>query len=319
MGRWGSYWDWDFFPRSTPRTARGGIKAQTRSGSFGRTWWAKRWIAVLESFDIGARLGRGRSYARRGQALSIEVEKGIVRAKVQGSRPEPYDVTIEIAPLAEARWKKMEKTLTEQPLYAARLVAGEMPEDIEKVFKQAGVSLFPAAARDLKTDCSCPDWSNPCKHIAAVYYLLAEEFDRDPFLLFKLRGRTRDELVGCLKVPAPAAGGEASGPQPREPLPLDAAGFWQGAAVPDGLCGEIVLPRVHAALPKRLGNFPFWRGNARLIDSLEVIYAAASAAGLEAMGGAPAFAAGPDEGGAAAAGEGSAAGARARAGPRIAH
>ena len=89
-------WYYDFFPRSTPRQAKGGIKAQTRSGQFGKTWWAKRWIAVLESFNIGARLSRGRSYARKGQVLSIEIDKGEVSAQVQGSRPKPYDVSIQI-------------------------------------------------------------------------------------------------------------------------------------------------------------------------------------------------------------------------------
>src|SRR5712691_4032969 len=101
---------WDFyprFPRSTPRAAKGGIKAQSQRGQFGESWWAKRWIAVLESFDIGARLGRGRSYARQGQVLSIEIEKGLVRAEVQGSRPTPYEITIEAKTLTQSEWKEL--------------------------------------------------------------------------------------------------------------------------------------------------------------------------------------------------------------------
>src|SRR5947209_5067370 len=170
-----------YFPRSRPREAKGGIKAQSMRGGFGQSWWAKRWIQVLESFNIGARLGRGRSYARNGQVLSIDIDKGTVKAKVQGSRPKPYDITIGVKTLSTADWKKLANALARQALYAAKLLAGEMPQDIEEAFTGEKLSVFPEKLGDLTTDCSCPDWSNPCKHIAAVYYLLGEEFDRDPF------------------------------------------------------------------------------------------------------------------------------------------
>lgn len=283
MGRWNRYWDGPYFPPSRPLDARGGIKSQARRGAFGENWWARRWIAVLEHFQIGARLQRGRSYARSGQALSIEVGKGIVRAKVQGSRPRPYDVTIKIGELTDAQWKKLEKTLARTPIYAARLLAGEMPQDIEEAFQRAGVPLFPETSRDLTTECSCPDWSNPCKHIAAVYYLLGEEFDRDPFLIFKMRGRSREELVGGLTVPVvPDAVIAGETPQ-GESLPADPAAFWQGAPIPGDLRGVVQIPRIHAALAKRLGNFPFWRGNTSLMDTLERVYATASTTGLRVL------------------------------------
>src|SRR5262245_20325861 len=145
----------EFLPRSTPRAAKGGIKAQTKRGQFGATWWAKRWIQVLESFDIGARLNRGRSYARRGQVLSIDVSKGSVKAKVQGSRPKPYDIVIEVKVLSDKEWGKLLRVLSGQALYTAKLLAGEMPQDIEKIFQEAGLALFPQKRDDLKTDCSC--------------------------------------------------------------------------------------------------------------------------------------------------------------------
>ena len=129
------YWDdYSYFKRSVPRQARGGIKAQSKKGGFGESWWAKRWIHVLESFNIGARLGRGRSYARRGQVLSIEIEKGKVKAKVQGSRPKPYEVEIGIKPLSSADWKKLAKAFSHEAIYSAKLMAGEMPPDIERTF-----------------------------------------------------------------------------------------------------------------------------------------------------------------------------------------
>src|SRR5919199_6786403 len=203
-------WYRDFFPRyprSRPRAAKGGIKAQSRSGSFGKSWWAQRWVSVLESFDLGARLGRGRTYARQGQVLSIDVAEGEVRAKVQGSRLKPYDVTIQVKTLSEDQWGQVIEALSGQALFAAKLLAGEMPQDIEQVFRAAKLSLFPEKKGDLSTDCSCPDWSNPCKHVAAVYYLLGEEFDRDPFLLFRMRGLSREELLQRLGHTAGAAGG----------------------------------------------------------------------------------------------------------------
>ena len=196
MGRWR---DDDFsFPPSIPQSVKGGIKAQSKQGAFGKSWWAKRWIQVLEGFNIGARLSRGRSYARKGQVTAITIDKGQIIGMVQGSRPKPYNVTITVKGISPAGWKKLIKVFSGQALFAAKLLAGQMPQDIEKAFKDVKLSLFPSQLKDLHTDCSCPDWSNPCKHIAAVYYLLGEEFDRDPFLLFKLRGLSREELVRLL-------------------------------------------------------------------------------------------------------------------------
>ena len=283
MPRW---WFRPFHPRSRPRAARGGIKAQSKSGSFGQNWWAKRWLAVLESFQIGQRLARGRNYARSGQVLNIDVEKGKVTARVQGSRPRPYDVSIQVKVLSEVQWRQLLNVLARQALFVAKLLAGEMPQDIENVFREAGLSLFPQKRGDLRTDCSCPDDSNPCKHIAAVYYLLGEEFDRDPFLLFRLRGLSREELLQRLGHTAGAAGAggaiveteQHQGAQ--EALPDDPAVFWAAGEVPDALYGEVETPPVSAGWPRRLGKFPFWRGEQSLLDVLEPIYRGASAAGL---------------------------------------
>jgi uncharacterized Zn finger protein len=276
-----------YFPRSRPRQAKGGIKAQTKRGQFGQSWWAKRWIAVLESFSIGARLGRGRSYARNGQVLNIDIAKGEVTAKVQGSRPKPYDVTIQATSLVDKEWAKVIEALSGQALYTAKLLAGEMPQDIETVFHQVKLSLFPEKLGDLATECSCPDWSNPCKHIAAVYYLLGEEFDRDPFLLFRLRGLEREDLLrrlGASKGQQKIKAGCSDTPdhqRPSEPLPNDPDAFWNPGRLPDNLGGTVSVPRIAAALPKRLGNFPFWRGREHFLETMDGIYRAAAEAGLE--------------------------------------
>ena len=289
--RW--YHDYVYFPPSQPRAAKGGIKSQSKRGGFGVSWWAKRWIAVLERFDIGARLGRGRSYARRGQVVSITIDKGLVKAMVQGSRPKPYGVTIRVKTLSGASWRKLARKLSHQAIFAAKLLAGEMPQDIEVAFKEAGLSLFPEKLKELDTDCTCPDWSNPCKHIAAVYYLLGEEFDRDPFLILKLRGMNREEIVRLLgganskitsryirsKPAIPETGEEVS--LPLEPLASDVSAFWDGSSLPDDLFAEVRIPPVAAALPKRLGSFPFWRGEQRFHDAIEPIYIQASLRGMD--------------------------------------
>jgi uncharacterized Zn finger protein len=291
MGRRSFYYE--YYPPSRPRAAKGGIKAQSKRGGFAQSWWAKRWLAVLESFYIGARLGRGRSYARSGQVLSIDIGAGTVASQVQGSRSTPYKVTIAVKALAAADWKKLARELSGQAMFAAKLLAGEMPQEIEQVFKDAGLSLFPEKSKDLKTNCSCPDWSNPCKHIAAVYYLLGEEFDRDPFLLFKLRGIGREEFMGLLgdvsstTTATPAEGGAVApktaedAPLPPEPLSTEVVGFWDGDSVADELFGEVRLPPVPAALPKRLGGFPFWRGTERFLEAMDPIYARAAPFGLQ--------------------------------------
>ena len=276
MGRWDFYGRY-YYPPSRPRAAKGGIRAQSRRGALGgESWWAKRWIAVLESFNIGARLGRGRSYARSGQVLSIGIGKGEIKAKVQGSRPSPYAVTIRLKPLAAKQWSAVAKAVSGQAIFASKLLAGEMPHEIEEAFSTAKVSLFPARHSDLETNCSCPDWSNPCKHIAAVYYLLGEEFDRDPFLLFRLRGMERSEFVTLLgETPAPSEAGGAAAPP--EPLPASPAGFWSAPEPPPDLLGSAPTAPAGAALARRLGKFPFWRGGEDLMEYLETVYARASA------------------------------------------
>jgi uncharacterized Zn finger protein len=280
-----SHWDWGYYKPKPRIKAKGGIKSQSKRGSFGESWWAKRWVATLESFNIGERLTRGRSYARSGQALSIDIDKGVIKSKVQGSRPKPYEITIKVKTLSDADWKNLAGSLSTQAIFAAKLLAGEMPQEIEEAFTGAKLSLFPEKLRDLETNCSCPDWSNPCKHIAAVYYLVGEEFDRDPFLIFKLRGVTREEftkLLGGLSAPAAKIeADEARVALPPEPLQADAGAFWNSGKLPDDFFGEVRLPPVSAAMPKRLGKFPFWRGSEHLLDAIAPVYAQAASRGLD--------------------------------------
>ena len=148
---------------------------------------------------MGSRLTRGRTYARKGQVISLDVTPGEVRSSVQGSRARPYQVVIKQKPFGELVWAKAEIALSEQALPAAKLLAGEVPPELEDIFSAAGAPLFPTRAGDLDQRCSCPDWEVPCKHLAATFYLLAEAFDDDPFLILLWRGRDRDRLLGRLR------------------------------------------------------------------------------------------------------------------------
>lgn len=264
---------WGYYKRRSPKPVRGGIRAQSRNGQFGQSWWAGRWNEVLESYGIGERLNRGRSYARKGQVASIDISRGLVTARVRGSMD--YGVRIEMQTLEEAQWEGVAKAMFARPAAAASLLAGQMPEDAEDVFEELGLSLFPRR-RDLETDCTCPDWSNPCKHIAAVYLLLAEEFDRDPFLIFQLRGIERKRLLrmsGLEGKAAKRAGRKSSlykavtRSSRVKPLPADPDSFWRGGvdiedagagivqsrrAGGDGGDGE--APRKRSGSPRKAGG-----------------------------------------------------------------
>ncbi|MDN5761622.1 MAG: SWIM zinc finger family protein [Microlunatus sp.] len=191
--------DRGWYPPTKPRRVDGGLKAKTARGEIGASWWSRRFLDVLESFAMGARLTRGKAYARKGQVISLEIRPGEIQASVQGSRARPYQVMITLPVFSELVWAKAEIALSEQALPTAKLLAGEVPPELEEIFTGAGAPLFPTTAGELSQTCSCPDWGVPCKHLAATFYLLAEAFDDDPFLVLRWRGRDRDELLGRLR------------------------------------------------------------------------------------------------------------------------
>jgi uncharacterized Zn finger protein len=208
----------------------GGIKARSKRGAIGEQWWSRRFIGVLESYGMSGRLARGRSYARAGQVLDFELSQGKVTARVQGSRVRPYQVRIGVLPLTTAQWRRVLQKLASQALFRAKLLAGEMPHEIEEVFGECGTPLFPRSAADLEMHCSCPDWGVPCKHLAAVCYVLAEEFDRDPFGMLAWRGKGRDELLTALRGIQGAAGAAGAAGRASEPGgPAGPAGTWRAA------------------------------------------------------------------------------------------
>ncbi len=301
MGRrWrGGYddFEWDYYSENRPRKTEGGIKAKSERGAIGETWWSKRWVQALEALGMGTRLTRGRSYARQGQVLSIEIEPGLVKAKVQGSMQKPYDIKIRLHPLSKRDWQEVTTAMASQAIFAAKLLAGEMPKNIEEAFDSVNLSLFPELEEDLQTSCSCPDWANPCKHIAAVYYILAERFDEDPFLLFKLRGRDKDAIIAALREKrvstldtknkddkATSNKGEKREEVQQEEAPVRLEDtlntFWQAGEALDTFAVNPGLPDVDNALLKRLGNAPFTVEGKNVAKMLEKAYDAVHSAAL---------------------------------------
>jgi len=250
-----------YFKPTKPKEAKDGIKARSQRGSFTNSWWAEQWITALERLVDSGRLTRGRRYARKGQVLSIVETKDGVAARVQGSRKTPYKINIQVTPLTDVQWDKVIDMLAEQALFTAQLLAGEMPQEIEQAFSAAGVSLFPAKRGDLKTDCSCPDYANPCKHIAATHYILGERFDEDPFLLFRLRGRTQQQILQALR--QRRAGQmemlNEESPEAETAIPLEDCleHFWELGTPLENIPVSIHPPAVEMPLLKRLGEAAF--------------------------------------------------------------
>jgi uncharacterized Zn finger protein len=188
QGRW--------FDSAGPIRVDGGIAVRAKRGKIGEQWWSRRFVDILEQTCDPGRLARGRTYARKGQVIDFEMTPGRVAGRVQGSRPTPYQVTIEIPAFHEEQWADVLAALGSQALYRAALLAGEMPHEIVELFDELELPLFPA---NLIMKCSCPDWGIPCKHVSAVLYVLAEAFDDDPFLVLAWRGRGREELLSALR------------------------------------------------------------------------------------------------------------------------
>jgi uncharacterized Zn finger protein len=282
-----SWSPWSPYPPAPPKLpppARG-IKV----AKIGATWWGRRWIEALErlSFQYSSRLARGRAYARAGRVHDLEVEPGKVTARVTGSRLTPYEVTLCIAVLGPRAWDAAIERMGEQALFAAELLAGHMPQDIDTAFQAAGASLFPVKESDLKAACSCPDWANPCKHLAATHYVLGEALDKDPFLLFELRGRGRESVLGALRRHRAGTTGVAAVERERTQgataLPtvaLDGAaahGFERLPGPLPQLRFRFEPPAAAGALLRQLGKSPSWSLAEPPAERFAPLYQAAAA------------------------------------------
>jgi uncharacterized Zn finger protein len=281
---------WDrSWPKSAPKKPppKHGIKMKKA----GTTWWGQRWIEALEQVLRGdaGRLARGRTYARAGRTHDLKVEGGVVSAAVTGSRATPYQITIRLRQLTDAAWEQAVAGMAAKAQFSAELLAGQMPKAIDEVFHAAGISLFPKQRADLETDCSCPDWGDPCKHVAATHYVLGEALDRDPFLLFELRGRTKAWVLDALRR-ARGGASEALGPAATKPVDapeipklalgrIDAADYDRARDPLPSLHFSFEAPVTSGALLRQLGAPSVWNAEGSPADDLAAqIHAAAETA-----------------------------------------
>lgn len=264
---------------------------------FSRTWWGQKFIAALEQFTNSGRLSRGRSYARNDKVRSFEIQDGKVIAQVRGSvnpyfgvYKEPlYITTIDFQPISAAKWAAAIALIASRASLISRLLLNEIPDNIEDSFKTLGLNLLPRSKKDFDSNCSCPDWENPCKHIAGVYYLVAAELDRDPFLLFELRGLSRANLLTELaKSPLGQALSAELQLQQRPPEPVSSyytppttqtikeatlRDFWHGAKRLPATIDPLPQTLVAGIPVKKQGDFPaFWHRDNSFLEAIETVY-----------------------------------------------
>ncbi|MGH9046118.1 MAG: SWIM zinc finger family protein, partial [Acidimicrobiales bacterium] len=223
---------WGSFPPQQPRRPGPGPARPAGRKPFGSTWWAKAWVDALEGrarLDPN-RLPRGRTYARTGAAGELTLQPGEVRAPVQGSRAKPYQVTVRVRTFEEHEWTRVLDAFAAEIGHTAALLDGELPPAVAADAAGVGLDLLPGPG-EIQPRCSCPDWADPCKHAAAVCYLVADELDRDPFGILLLRGRSREEVLAALRARRSTAstaghgGGRSTRPSVDPGVPARAA--WQ--------------------------------------------------------------------------------------------
>ncbi|MGF1497902.1 MAG: SWIM zinc finger family protein [Elainellaceae cyanobacterium] len=263
-----------------------------------RTWWGQQFLSALEQFTDPGRLSRGRSYASGSRVKNFTIDDGIVTADVRGSinpyygvYTEPvYTTTLEFETISDAKWAAIIALIASKAGLISRLLLGEMPETIEEPFETLGIHLLPRSRRDFQSYCSCPDWDNPCKHVAGVYYLLATRLDQDPFLLFELRGLSKETLYEELaKSPLGKALVADRMTQDAEPEPVPSyyttperrsldqsphlRDFWLGTKRLPAAVESPAAAGVPAILVKKQGDFPtFWQRDNSFIEAMEELY-----------------------------------------------
>lgn len=156
------------------------------ANNFGKTWWGEHWLRSLDHIDYDNRLPRGASYARSGHVLDVKIKENQIVAKVAGSRPSPYKVNLIVPPFFDDQVELLMTKIIERPVLISKLLNRELDPEILTIAEQVGLKVFPKQWTDFKMQCSCPDWAVPCKHLAAVIYMVSREIDNNPFLVFEI-------------------------------------------------------------------------------------------------------------------------------------
>ena len=263
-------------PPANPRKVRGGVKYTRAGTSFPENWVAQHWARIAEHTAPPGALAEGLQYARLGQTRALTIEPGAVRASVQGRNPRAYDVALRLPEFTHDQWESLVAACIEQPVFAARLLAGEVPQSLDDMLTRRGLGLLPelpVSPEHLRVSCTCADAARAggwCKHICCAAYIAAERFAADPFLGFTLRGLPRDEVVERIRQRRQASEAGAGGAPvyaahvpglsdaPARPLADCVDRFWDtppnGAGAPDL---PLAPPEVSHPLLRRLGPSPF--------------------------------------------------------------
>ncbi|SDD78825.1 SWIM zinc finger family protein [Sporomusa acidovorans] len=241
------------------------------------------WTKFLAAQGLENRLQRGLRYARQGHVLNIEISKSRITARVQGSRARPYRVEIRLKAFPPEIWDSIITIIASQAALSAAIITGEMPEDIENIFHKAGFSLFPQSLKEIAAECSCPDIANPCKHIAAIFYILGQELTKDPFVIFLLRGKTKDSLLADLTKKRSSLQQALLSPAPDNSLRIENSpqapnlahiikNYWQTGDNLADLPLATNPPQSPCLLLHRLGKPPDWPDEPDFIEVMAPLY-----------------------------------------------
>lgn len=251
-----------------------------------KSWWAGHWMQALARWFDPERMARGGNLARQGRVTDLTVQVGLAQARVQGIDSSEQEVRINVRAFADEQWQRAINVLAGQAFYTAQLLNGELPHEIDSVFRAAGVSLFPRSANELSTACTCSDWVHPCTHVVAVLHRLGEMLDVDPFTILVLRGRSRDQVMADLRAERAErlGNGDASdhGHEAQEqapPLTADPESFWELGEMLGDLQIRVRRPEIEMELVRILGT-PEFASQPELEKQLEEVYARVTARAL---------------------------------------
>ncbi len=283
-----------------PRRVRGGVKLKLKAGETPQSWVTQRLLRVAESGAPNDVYKDGVEYARLGQTKRLTIEGALCEGIIQGRSDKPYTTTIAMEKFTVESQERVIAAMADQVRYAAKLLAGELPSNIEDVFAPLGLRLFPAEPGDIISTCSCPDWSADqpwCKHTVCLTALLAERLGEDPMIIFGLRGMPGQELIDGLRQKR-AVGAQGPGPAPvlhqhvpgvsdisSPPLEDALDSFWDVGSELRELDTPIEPPTVNCVLLRRLGPSPFTEGRFPLIGLMATCYQLIGEAAVRAESG----------------------------------
>ncbi|MEO0482043.1 MAG: hypothetical protein AAF138_00265 [Planctomycetota bacterium] len=284
-------------PPVNPKRVRGGIKLSTKDED-PTGWLPERWLRLLAAAVDGDRLVEGRTYAAGGQTRRLDLTPGKVVASVQGRASKPYRTTLTFETLGHRAWDGVVAAMVEQAVYAAKLMAGEVPANIEDLFHPMGKRLFPLGPGEVRVSCQCAEFREDstkwCKHMACVGYLLADRMASEPLTVFLLRGMAKEELTELLRQRRAMVGnvhGDAAvysshipglTDAPPNELSEELEGFWELGPEAARVAVPLEKPQVSKPLLRRLGPSPFEQARFPLVGLLATIYDVVSEAALSA-------------------------------------